>query len=66
MSEEAPKESTEKERVLVSLSATHKNKLALLAQAKQVSMSELLRAAIEQWTLEHYIDEFAFWSADLT
>ena len=66
MSEEAPKESTEKERVLVSLSATHKNKLALLAQAKQVSMSELLRAVIEQWTLEHYIDEFAFWSADLT
>ncbi len=66
MSEEAPKESTEKERVLVSLSATHKNKLALLAQAKQVSMSELLRAVIEQWTLEHYLDEFAFWSADLT
>tara|TARA_R100000781_G_C4076026_1_gene126108 strand:- start:1531 stop:1737 length:207 start_codon:yes stop_codon:yes gene_type:complete len=68
MTEETNKatETISKQKIQISLTPQHLKKLDLLAQAKGVTLSELLRTIAEQWTLEHYIDEFAFWSADLT
>jgi hypothetical protein len=50
----------------VSLTRPQYERLVLLAEAKDTTMSELLRSAVEEWTLEHYVDEFAFWSSHLT
>ncbi len=50
----------------VSLTRPHLERLVLLAQAKDTTMSELIRSIVEEWTLEHYVDEFAFWSSHLT
>ena len=68
MTEETNKatETISKQKIQISLTPQHLKKLDLLAQATGVTLSELLRTIAEQWTLEHYIDEFAFWSADLT